>query len=382
MQFIDLQPYIQTNTFFEETGLFYSDQQIGNNIVTSLSDPLLDNAQLIIIGCNDMRNCATYDKIDADHTLEIRKELYKMYYWHKNICIADIGNVKIGASVEDTKAALQYVLEQLHQLGKTVLILNGTHDFTNCQYQVYNKLQQLANATIVDIEIDLNEHGKITDDNFLYDLLTTTPNFVSQCNIMGFQSYYTNPKMVSTLDKLHFECNRLGRVKENIESMEPYIRQTHFASFDIKALQASIAPSLVNPSPNGLNGEEACALTSYAGMSDTCSTLGIYGYQSHLDSKNITAKQIAQMAWYFIDGLHYKTHEVEFTNKQLFNEFTVNLEGNPIVFTQSKHTARWWMQLPNKSYVPCCKTDYNKAAYGEIPDRYLREVERKMFQGV
>ena len=61
------------------------------------------------------------------------------------------------------------------------------------------------------------------------------------------------------------------------------------------------APANEN-SPNGFSGEEACMLTRYAGMSNQLSSIGIYGYEPQADVNELTAKQIAQMLWYFIDG--------------------------------------------------------------------------------
>ena len=48
--------------------------------------------------------------------------------------------------------------------------------------------------------------------------------------------------------------------------MEPVIRNTQLFSFDISAIANAYAPAN-QLSPNGFNGEEACVLMRYAGMS-------------------------------------------------------------------------------------------------------------------
>jgi hypothetical protein len=65
-------------------------------------------------------------------------------------------------------------------------------------------------------------------------------------------------------------------VKENIEEMEPVIRNCQIFSFDINAIAHSFAPSNTL-SPNGFSGEEACVLMRYAGMSPNINSIGIYG---------------------------------------------------------------------------------------------------------
>jgi hypothetical protein len=46
------------------------------------------------------------------------------------------------------------------------------------------------------------------------------------------------------------------------------------------------------------------------------------------------------------------------------------------IFLQSKKTGRWWMQLPNNSYIACSYNDYMLASSNEIPERWLRAQER------
>ena len=75
--------------------------------------------------------------------------------------------------------------------------------------------------------------------------------------------------MLETMDKLRFDCYRVGSVKENIDEMEPVIRNSNLFSFDISAIAHAYAPANT-VSPNGFNGEEACVLMRYAGMSPEC----------------------------------------------------------------------------------------------------------------
>jgi hypothetical protein len=124
--------------------------------------------------------------------------------------------------------------------------------------------------------------------------------------------------MIETLDKLRFDCTRVGVVKDNIEEMEPIIRGTHLLSFDINAIKNSDSPAS-RQSPNGLDGTEACMLSRYAGMSSNLDTFGIYGYDPKKDTNELTAMQISQMLWYFIDGKNRSKQESNLNNKENFN---------------------------------------------------------------
>jgi len=227
----------------------------------------------------------------------------------------------------------------------------------------------------VDALIDLHIENPLRSRNHLMEMLTGEPNFIRHYNHIAFQSYYVNPIMLETMDKLRFDCYRLGMVKEHLDEMEPVLRNSNMLSFDISALRHSDAPSNYF-SPNGLTGEEASALTRFAGMSPNLSSIGIYGYSMENDVQQLTAKQVAQMVWYFLDGKSKGKKEALLSEKDSFYEFHTVFGEVDTVFLQSKKTGRWWMQLPDKSYIACSYKDYVLASSNEIPERWLRAQER------
>ena len=157
--------------------------------------------------------------------------------------------------------------------------------------------------------------------------------------------------------------------------MEPVIRSSDLVSFDISAIKNSDAPASAC-SPNGFTGEEACGLARYAGMSPSISSFGIYGYNADKDIDDLTALQISQMLWYFIDGKSRNAQEAHLDDKQNFNEFHTAFAEVDTVFMQSKRTGRWWMQLPDKRMIACSYNDYLYASNNKIPERWLRAQER------
>jgi hypothetical protein len=212
-------------------------------------------------------------------------------------------------------------------------------------------------------------------DNFLMDLLTGEPNYVKHYTHIGFQSYLVHPQMLETIDKLRFDCFRVGKVRENIEEMEPAIRNANLFSFDISAIQFANAPAN-RLTPNGFNGEEACKLMQYAGMSDSVSSVGIYGYYPEHDIHNLTAKQISQMLWYYMDGIYKSKFESSLDDRNNFYEYTLVLAEFDTVFLQSKKTGRWWMKAHDGKFIPCSKMDYVIAGNNDIPERWMRYAER------
>jgi hypothetical protein len=181
--------------------------------------------------------------------------------------------------------------------------------------------------------------------------------------------------MLEVIDKFGFDCYRVGVVKECVEAMEPVIRDTNIFAFDITAIEYSHAPAN-RITPNGFNGEEACRLMQYAGMSSLTSTIGIYGYNAAQDISDLTAKQISHMLWYLMDGVQKGKYEAPLDQRGNFNEFKLMFADFETSFLQSKKTQRWWMQLPDKTFVACSSQDYTTALKNEIPERWLRAAER------
>jgi formiminoglutamase len=353
----------------------YTDGQLAKHIAIYENElPDITGADIVLVGVNETRGSGPKDNtINAADT--IRKQLYQLHYWHTDVIIADIGNIKTGATLNDSYAAVKTVLAELFRMKKTVVILGGSHDITLAQYFAYKELQQVVEATCIDATINLKGENPLRSENFLLEMLTGEPNLVKHYNHIGFQSYFVHPRMLQTMDKLRFDCYRVGAARENLEEMEPVIRNTHLLSFDISAIKYSDSPASTE-SPNGFTGEEACILARFAGLSNKLNSFGIYGYLPQHDLHELSAKQISQMLWYFIDGKNRSKQEAAIEDRDHFNEYHTTFNEVESVFLQSKKTGRWWMQLPNKKIIPCSYTDYVQASRNEIPERWLRAQER------
>jgi formiminoglutamase len=348
--------------------------QMGRTLLVNEGEfPDLEGVDIVLAGCEEMRGdgdpAGTRAGIDR-----IRAAFYSLYCWHKDIRIADIGNIKTGATLTDTYAAVKTVSKEIIQQGKTFILLGGSHDLTLGLYEAYRNMNKVIEVTGVDAYIDLSIDNPVRSKNFLMEMLTGEPNFIRHYNHIGFQSYYVHPHMLETMDKLRFDCYRLGKVRENLDEIEPNIRNSDMLSFDMASLGS--ATFWEGSSPNGFNGEEACTLTRYAGMNPSLKCMGIFGYNEKQDPYANLAKQIAQMLWYYIDGVYAGRNEAPLNDKDMFIECHIAFGAIETVFIKSKKTGRWWMKMPDEKFVPCSYQDFNQAGNNEIPERWLRHQER------
>jgi len=369
-------------SFLEPVNLFalsgdeeYKPYQLGSHI--ALYDgkfPDIEQADIVLVGCGETRGAGRqFTNTEAPNA--IRSAFYSLHYWHTDIKFADAGNIKTGETLQDTYAALRAVVTELLEHKKKVVILGGSHDIMMAQYNVYAEQKQIIEVANVDATIDIDINAAIPAEGFLLPMLTNEPNYVKHYNHVGFQSYFVHPAMLETIDKLGFDCYRVGKVKEEMEEIEPVIRNAQLFAFDIAAIQNSHAPAN-RLTPNGFNGEEACQVMRYAGMGQA-NTVGIYGYIPSQDVHSLTAKQISHMLWYYADGVQKAKHETEpSADNESFIHFKFAFGDFDTEFLRSKITGRWWMQLPDGKYIACSYKDYALASQNEMPERWMRAIER------
>jgi hypothetical protein len=95
---------------------------------------------------------------------------------------------------------------------------------------------------------------------------------------------------------------------------------------------------------------------------------------------------IAQIVWYFIEGIHYRSNEYPFGSKKDYVKYIVPFEEEEIIFYKSNVTERWWIEIPfflnsnNKlkknTLLPCTNDDYLAACNQEFPQRWWK-AQRK-----
>jgi len=186
---------------------------------------------------------------------------------------------------------------------------------------------------------------------------------------------------------LYFEAYRLGEVSKNINIVEPVMRDAHIVSLDLKSVRASEVSSKQSHSPNGLDGKEICAISRYAGISNKVSSFGIYEYKP--SNNDITAMLIAQIIWYFIEGINCRVKDDDFKDDNSYQKFNVLIDSEELIFFKSIKTGRWWIEIPflpevnNKlkkhTLLPCNHEDYIEASHGKIPERWFKAYKKNSF---
>ncbi len=352
--------------------------------------PDLEGVDLAIVGVKEERG-AVDNKGCADGVDYIRKALYQLFNHWPQLHIIDLGDIKIGKELNDTYFAVNQVLTELLKNKIVPIVIGAGQDLTYTMYQVYEPTGKLINIAAIDPMFDIgNDKEALNSHSYLSHIILHQPNFLFNFTNIGYQSYYVDTENIELMKQLLFDAYRLGNIKQNMDLTEPLIRNANLLSFDISAVRAADAPGVKNASPNGFNGEEACQMTRYAGLSYKLSSIGFFEYNPHYDINSRTANLIAEMIWYFIEGFSSRKDDIPTLGSNDFKRYIVQISDNQndIVFLCNKITGKWWMDMSflqnddqkyeRHHFIPCSKEDYDQAMRNELPDKWWQFYQKLM----
>jgi len=318
-----------------------------------------------------------------------RSFLYQLFLGSEwNMPLYDLGDILPGNDLKDTYFAVAQVVAELVKKKVVPVVIGGSQDLTFALYKGYEKLEQTINLCCVDQKLDLGDpESEPHSDGFLSQLLLQRPCYLFNHANIGLQAPFASKAEFDLFDKLYFDICRLGEFNADFKKAEPHLRNSDILSVDFKSLRASELLNVFYNSPNGFYADQMCQITKYAGISDKLTSFGIFNY---LPEKNpgTTSYMIAQMVWYFIDGVAQRKGDFPIGSKKDYLRFTVHLEdiNEDLIFYKSDRSERWWMEVPyppkqgvkyeRHHLVPCDREDYEMAMKSEIPNLWWKTYQK------
>ncbi len=346
--------------------------------------PVFATATVAIVGVLEYRTPfeRKYEPIDLD---SLRKELYQLMNGNWNTVILDIGDIEAGETLEDTYFLVRQIVAGLVEERIIPLVIAPNQDITYATYRSFDGIRDLITLANIDSRFDFGDGNSLVEDHsYMSRIITDKPNNLLQYINLGYQTYFNAQEEIDLMDRLFFDAYRLGELTRDIAKAEPILRQADMVSVDMHAVQAMDQGGGHGYSPNGFNGREICALMRYAGMSDSVFLMGIY----EMNNSGLSVALVAQMIWYFIEGLSLRIEENPLSGSEDFSKFTVPGVESDLVFYKSMITSRWWMEAPVNALerkiekkvvlLPCNEEDYLEACNEVVPDRWLKAYKRSM----
>jgi len=343
----------------------------------ALSNENIQKLNIAIVGVPfDSRKENTFSPEGTD---KIRVELYQLAKFDNKINIADFGNLKPASSTKGNYQALRDIVDYFNELKIVTIIIGGSQDLSVGICEAFKGDAYFSYST-VDAFLDVKTAKEpFNSNNYLSRIFSNQPQ-IFQFNLLGFQGYYLASEYLNKFKGVN-EHIRLGSLRSNISLAEPVMRNTDFLSFDINSVKSSEAPGSMRTIPNGLRSEEACQLTKYAGLSNRLKVFGLFDVVTENDQNSLTVKLAAQMIWYFLEGFINRDNEKPDSDENnTMYKVEVNNIDKPIVFFKNELTNRWWMQIETsekgKLYFACSARDYEQASNNEIPELWLKYIQK------
>ncbi|MFC6858138.1 formimidoylglutamase [Zunongwangia atlantica] len=349
-----------------------------NSVLEGIPD--LGDVQIAIIGIRENRLSETYED-DLLNFDGIRKTFYSLFPGNWCMNIADLGDIQKGDTVKDTYFAVEKTVAALVKMDVIPVLLGGSQDLIYAQYRAYDTLDEMVNLVNVDARFDLGDAEQvISNKSYVSKIIVNEPYNLFNYSNIGYQTYFNSQEEIELMDRLFFDAYRLGEISNDISLIEPIMRAANLVSVDLNSIDSGALGSSFFKSPNGFNGKEICAISRYAGLSDKVSSFGIFEYHSALGE--LSNMLLAQMIWYFAEGVNYRNNENTVAAKQEFIKYQVPIDDDVLVFFKSPLSGRWWIEIPyvansntklkRSTLLPCSEEDYLEACNQVIPERWYK----------
>ncbi len=341
------------------------------------------NYKIAIVGVLDNRGLE--DGTNVVDLTKVRKTFYELFPGNWSSNIIDFGDVVPGETLSDTYYLVKKLTEILIKNRIIPIVIGGSQDLTYAMYRAYDALEQMVNLVCIDHRLDLVKEDGYPAETFLSRIILEEPTNLFNYSNLGYQTYFNSQEEIDLINSLYFEAYRLGEIVNNSTLAEPVLRDADVVSLDMHAVKSADSGNFENFNPNGFDGREICALARYSGLSDRVSSFGVFNYNN---TKNETLL-IAQIIWYFVEGVNYRSNEYPFVSKESYFKYIVPMQDyDDLVFYKSDLSDRWWIAVEVPSIVnesitrqvllPCSYSDYQMAIEQQVPDRWWRTLKKSL----
>ena len=185
----------------------------------------------------------------------------------------------------------------------------------------------------------------ISNRSYVGKIVVNKPYNLFNYSNLGYQTYFNSQEEIELMERIFFDAYRLGEVSGDTKVVEPVMRDANLVSIDMGAISAGALGNYRLNSPNGFDGKEICALASYAGISDKVSSFGLFEINAEWNFPTANML-IAQILWYFVEGVNFRKNENTISAKKEFIKYQVPIDEEVLVFYKSPVSGRWWIEIP------------------------------------
>ncbi len=301
-QFENISP-TDENLFFSKNDV--NDVRLGE-IVPNVK---YENADIVILGCPQDEGVRRNNGREGARLAPdaIRRQFYKLTSFGISVKICDLGNTKIGKSLEETHDAHTEIAAKILDDGKKIIVLGGGNDISYADGCAVADVFGAQNwlAINIDAHFDVRaDSGRNSGTPYrqLLEEKLLRPDYFYEA---AFQPHFASPVYYSYLQNLGVNLISLDQLRSR-ETADTELREqmrlkfinhseslSTFFGFDLDAVRASDAPGVSAPSPVGLRAGEFLNLVTFAAKLVNTRIIEFTEVNPNFDIDNRTTKLVA-----------------------------------------------------------------------------------------
>lgn len=292
--------------------LFFSrndrnDPRLGE--IVGRDESAYETADIVILGCPQdegvRRNNGREGAALAPNA--IREQFYKLTPFNIRKKLFDLGDVRIGGSLEETHENHFEIVKQVLSDGKRMIVLGGGNDISypdgRAIAEVFGSDKWLA--INIDSHLDVRiaeQRNSGTPYRQLLEEKLLRPSYFYE---VGYQTHFCSPVYYDYIRSLGVNRISLELLRSRAEAdmeLKESIKQKFtsqssslntFFGFDLDAVRSADAPGTSAPSPLGLRAGEFIQLVKYAASLANTQIIEFSEVNPKYDADNRTTKLVA-----------------------------------------------------------------------------------------
>ena len=335
------------------------------------------------IDVSDLDEISSYDLAifylgDVKDVENLRKKIFSLEFGDWSSKLIDLGALNQGHSESDSLFGIQEIIKKLSNLGIYTLMIGGSQSDIDVYCKSFTTNEYL-DVVSIDKFLGINESiVKNESSNYLSRIILDENIKLTTFSNVGYLKHLNNTKKTNLVDKFNFEILSLGQLKNDINEIEPIVRNSQIINFSIEALKSNVINYKIT-SPNGINSYEACIISKFVGQSIDCKIATINNIVQSLECYSI----VSEMMWYIVDGFDSRFDD-NFENLDEFEIYHTEIDGHHLKFLKSHISKRWWAEYVDdriisvkNHLIPCSESDFKLSQTGIISDRILKRMKNK-----
>jgi len=297
-----------------------NDPRLGELVLRNEED--YGASEIVILGCPQdegvRRNNGRPGAANAPAA--IREQFYRLTPFNIRRRLFDLGDVRIGATLEETHETHAKIVSSVLADGKRLIVLGGGNDISypdGCAMaEVFGAENWLAINVDSHLDVRLaDERNSGTPYRQLLDERRVTPSYFYE---VGFQTHFCSPVYYEYIralgvNRISLELVR-SRAEPDIELKESIQQKfvhhssslSTFFGFDLDAVRSADAPGTSAPSPLGLRAGEFIQLVKYAASLANTKLIEFSEVNPEFDEDSRTSKLVAIAMHRFCSGFGSK----------------------------------------------------------------------------